>query len=621
MIYRIAHLIFLATLTASHSAFAGTYRLHCLAPATIVPDQLITIADFAAYNPAEDLNKCASDISVRREITYFPQLINRLLFSETEFKKIGDSWQRHKVMNTTRTEATTATVATIGMGVAARLFSAVLAPMGNSQDAKLEMIPIDNKVSATTTVDVPVIATTIDASLGVIDAPAGMKHIISIEKLGPKLLAQLSENGKFTVCPYFLSSEKKFIYFTLNTEAPLQSIANSSAMTAGKTEREMFDRLRQVIFKALEQSKARATINIRLSKEEFDFLEAQLAKFRRSTLGHQPATLPLLLKDVSDPEEESSDGSREEETDSSGSTDLLEEEYYYVNESELPSKNSVPGRFTVENYQNISWLGENPPADATNIIEDGVRRINAILDPNQSYILASLSPEEHKNWVRSIVFAFWHKAFEMQSDFKEGSFVIIGAEDKIINFLMCENTSRNYYRRVSSHLKQTSDSFFHYGLDLDFPKDKGTILFFQYGLRDRSKATFIKPENYGTYKLDDIVEHFREWLHSVQVRSSGSKENDINPDYRKERVPVDLLNMYKNVVNTLPIDDTKKENFISDSKKFGIAAMAKHLASLADKAPYDQFLKELKGLGIPEANWHLEYRVGKEVIINLLPPQ
>ncbi|MBA3724851.1 MAG: hypothetical protein H0W89_08325, partial [Candidatus Levybacteria bacterium] len=176
--------------------------------------------------------------------------------------------------------------------------------------------------------------------------------------------------------------------------------------------------------------------------------------------------------------------------------------------------------------------------------------------------------------------------------------------------------------RPSSHLKGVASAQ-HYGIDVVptehyfLPEHKRHVLLASIYTPELGRRIFIKPENFGVSTSFDALGHAVEYIQSLGRKMNPSLfGSDDAENYRKERVPQDLLKEFKDILNDLDEDVTP----YNDAKKFGVSAMYKftkerigtnHLShSVTDKMK--QFQIKLEGMGNPEV------RIGREVIIDNL---
>ena len=128
--------------------------------------------------------------------------------------------------------------------------------------------------------------------------------------------------------------------------------------------------------------------------------------------------------------------------------------------------------------------------------------------------------------------------------FTDGSYILTddvggGNVRKLADFLKRENNG--HYERPSSHIKEESDAWKHYGYDLDvnrfFPEDHRHVLFIDYDDKvNHLHKLFFKPEHYGMRGWSDTFWHLYEWAESILKRVGVVATHEAGKVDKKERV-------------------------------------------------------------------------------------
>ncbi len=564
----------------SQALVAGTYLVKCYpsdsAIATEAIDipaaRLITLGHENDYDPKADLKTCKSKVGLQRVLPYLPQFVSNFFYPEVVFLENGEKIQRHEPIDSRYVNAASAAVAAVGV---VTVFGAL--PGGSSGGA------------ASGDSD-----DTSDDSTSEPDA----------EKQEDTLIK------KPNICNFHIRvGESSKILFAVDNKNP--DIKN----------RFLPDVLK-ISVKRLIEAREPTQIILAITLEELKLLMQAKSLFTQGAAKPQIENhfveAPLLLLDRPEAVEEEDTVEEEKKEEEAAIEAPYEDEGSLISTWNLEALEALPidvllkrnsnSRFHITNLD-ISWLDANVQEDTVKTILIGERIINLLLDKDSTCM--DQDPVRYKKAVEYVMHAFWQKAHEMDALFHEGSFVIVGDECRIHDFIF----SGDYYWRVSSHLKDRSD-FIHYGFDLaDLPFGKKTLLFFKFKLMKGEDATFIKPENFGTYKLNHIIGHGVEWVESVRVRSSGSNKNDVTTGYRKERVPENLLQIHKKFVEILP--DEQKQEKLKKAKRFGVASMFEDLNSNQTSETFKEFMAAYTQYNLTLD--HIEVRTGKEVIIDLSP--
>lgn len=175
------------------------------------------------------------------------------------------------------------------------------------------------------------------------------------------------------------------------------------------------------------------------------------------------------------------------------------------------------------------------------------------------------------------------------------------------------------YPRISSHLKGVAEDK-HYGIDVIptescfLPCEKKHVLIASIDHPLLGRRVFIKPENFGLKTYADIMGHTLEYIHSLGRKMAPSTfGSDEDGNNRKERIPQDLLEEYKEILNKI----NKSQNY-PETAKLGIWAMYDFLASykmeeslsIETRTEIVDFKNKLVNMD------HFDIRIGREVIID-----
>jgi hypothetical protein len=260
-----------------------------------------------------------------------------------------------------------------------------------------------------------------------------------------------------------------------------------------------------------------------------------------------------------------------------------------------------------------------------------------------------------------LMWYFYAVAIEKGQAFEQGTFVIQDNDHAIYNFLMnyvkmvnpaitgtlrdpASTISSNVYvySRLSSHFKQEQERFRHYGIDIRYPgytiaqallpAQKSHILFGDLG----NGYIFIKMEDAGIAFLS-VAQHAIDYL-LAQVRKPMVKYyletyapayiddlvnnyigTDDDPNYRKERVPQDVLERSFGILEKGSLTPEQKLRITLQFTQQGIHGIINELKNPAcplSAAQRKQLIDYLKELVATEGLDHQDIRYGKEVIIS-----
>ncbi|MCL5876080.1 MAG: hypothetical protein M1114_06430, partial [Candidatus Dependentiae bacterium] len=245
-----------------------------------------------------------------------------------------------------------------------------------------------------------------------------------------------------------------------------------------------------------------------------------------------------------------------------------------------------------------------------------------------------------------LIWRFYAHALQKKQGFEEGTFYLpTEASQKIFDYLrgyvelvkdektsgvsgVTPGLSGNpfAYPRISSHYTHSEPE--QYGIDIRFnaqedvktllPEGKTHILF---------GRNFIKIENHGLATINDFAGHTGEFFFAqgrkLMPAIFGSDDQE---GYRKERVPRDELNLFKQLLADLQVSGKECEGYYENAKKHGIQDMYRIARALHSNYAgqenltirIDEYLKRL------ETDYsYLEQRMGKEVMLgdSLFKPQ
>lgn len=248
-----------------------------------------------------------------------------------------------------------------------------------------------------------------------------------------------------------------------------------------------------------------------------------------------------------------------------------------------------------------SWAIVGTDADrAQSLINEGKEILNRVLNGEdlEAFIAEIKNSNQGMHQASVIHWFLMSIAKQKGQDFDEGSFICKDPDGKLTQFLTAIATPR-----VSSHLKGVADAQ-HYGIDMHIEYEQynhkrhllvAAIDQDQLG----GKRVFIKPENYGVTTWFDLYGHSIEYIESLERKIKGGDDAD---NFRKERVPQDLLKEFSKIIG-------KQPGIIAEAKKFGVSAMHGFVKGNAD---YQQFQQKLEELG------DVDVRFGREIVIDNL---
>ncbi len=332
---------------------------------------------------------------------------------------------------------------------------------------------------------------------------------------------------------------------------------------------------------------------------------------------------------------------KEEDDDS----DLVEHEQNSQNNSFI-LVSSVHGKLKPQlsiNLQNLNRLAsltiphlEGNPFDSEDMILLGATLNHALIAGDQQTV--TLLSQEHPKAVRALIWYYYALACGKQQFFEEGTFIIAHPQAPLILNFINKDTIKsalpalyrvdNAYERISSHfdkyMKWAGIKEQHYGIDIShLPTGKQTLLF---GHVNRDKnIIFIKPENHGTNTVTDLAHHAKGYAESVQTKTmaslNGGPSGDDAPEFRKERVPTEILNRFKilndNVLMLELIIPADHEQRYREAQARGISYMYQVVEQYVrglDKEPELQ-VQAQKLLEMMREYDHLDLRFGREVIL------
>ncbi len=174
--------------------------------------------------------------------------------------------------------------------------------------------------------------------------------------------------------------------------------------------------------------------------------------------------------------------------------------------------------------------------------------------------------------VENIVWALYDIASKVHhKHFTEGTFVVEDKGLKLLHYLTSsQDKPDGSYKRISSHFKAYKTQ--HYGLDLNnLPCNKHTILFGHLN----GDRIFIKPENHGTKNIFDNIEHGKEFIIAQARKVEGLRNifnlaSDQDPEFKKERVPDELIQKFSSLLKQLEPDKETQKLHITLAKNYGV---------------------------------------------------
>lgn len=195
--------------------------------------------------------------------------------------------------------------------------------------------------------------------------------------------------------------------------------------------------------------------------------------------------------------------------------------------------------------------------------------------------------------------------------FTDGSYMLIdnvGGEhvSKLADFLKRENNG--YYGRPSSHIKEETNAWDHFGYDLDvdsfFPGDHRHVLFVDYDdeVTHRHKL-FFKPEHYGMKGWSDTFWHLYEWVESSLKRVGLVAVHEVGKVDKKERVKYlsdeerDLMKRFVSLLEQ-PLEETIVVNFEEDEESLEYQMLYQPV--VCDKSDVDNLNSRIQTYGYRE---------------------
>lgn len=266
------------------------------------------------------------------------------------------------------------------------------------------------------------------------------------------------------------------------------------------------------------------------------------------------------------------------------------------------------------------------PNEATILIYQGKELINGILAGKITTV--SSDPLEAEQQITALTWALMEHALKHNQGYDEGTFAIKDSANALYSFL---RTHPKCYNRPSTHYVGRSPKS-HHGVDVfsnQMPAHKRTLLFELITQQDGSPLLFIKPENFSADPTIpyDLVMHGYEVI-MAQYNKVFYPGSDDLPNMRKERVPVETLKAFEEILKQLEENDFRKmnaelfrnpifhtENPMKEAKLYGIAFMKAYVDAIPELGIFPasldmtRFNHSLKGLD------HLDQRTGREVFI------
>ena len=218
---------------------------------------------------------------------------------------------------------------------------------------------------------------------------------------------------------------------------------------------------------------------------------------------------------------------------------------------------------------------------------------------SEKAVLPAKDPKESQEELASITWFLMSRALSKEQAHNEGTFAIEDSNERLFNFLA---NSPGYAAgpRQSSHYVGRSEpddslaaSVFtaakQYGVDIieaPMPANKRTLLF---AMVDNfpeiegipKKVLFFKPENFSPFATTgngyDAIMHGYEFAVARYTKQFIPGGDDL-PEYRKERVPTEIISKFKNVLNyfnSCNIDETILKQLDSSSAVKTVADLQK----------------------------------------------
>ncbi|MEI8124767.1 MAG: hypothetical protein WCG42_03330 [Parachlamydiaceae bacterium] len=238
-------------------------------------------------------------------------------------------------------------------------------------------------------------------------------------------------------------------------------------------------------------------------------------------------------------------------------------------ESSLLTRSLVPGNPSsdLEAYCN-RYCVDVSTTIAEEKIAKGKLLIQRILTSDEP-ISPSENPLESQEELAFLTWFLMSCAMRKEQAYDEGAFAIEDQNERLYQFLLSspghaagERASSHYVGRCEPYVSVTASLFKaskQYGVDVleaNMPAGKRTILF---GMVDNfpmlegipKKVLFFKPENFSPFLTTgmgyDALMHGYEFTMAQYTKQFDPKGDDL-PEYRKERVPSELLERFNKIL-------------------------------------------------------------------------
>ena len=266
--------------------------------------------------------------------------------------------------------------------------------------------------------------------------------------------------------------------------------------------------------------------------------------------------------------------------------------------------------------------------------------------------------DQYLRAIIDLIWFFYDQALAKNQVFEEGTYIIQDPQNRfydfLVNYLKMVNpsikdtladpalkvsTNTFAYSRLSSHFKLEQEQFRHYGIDMRFnalelartllPVQKTHILFGHI----RTGLLFIKPETVGI-ALQSIPIHTADFV-TAQLRKPGLKAyfnaylptyiddllnyyigTDDNPNWRKERIPQELLEKCLDILKSEKLTDEQISSLMYRFSTKGIHGVYREIRNAASpltqaqKIALNEYLEQLRKDGLD----HQQFRYGREVV-------
>lgn len=283
---------------------------------------------------------------------------------------------------------------------------------------------------------------------------------------------------------------------------------------------------------------------------------------------------------------------------------------------------SLSASLSASQILSSSWVEVSSGSISDALIKNGKEFLSHLLYADTEELESIISDVKKKGEgaqrYAEILWVLMDIAHAKNEEFEEGTFICKDENGNLGHFLTAFATPR-----ISSHLKGVGEKQ-HYGMDVHPTQkyslfhDKRHVLTIPIDQPSLGgKRVMVKPENFGTTTSSDLMWHAVEYVESLgRKMSPGVFGSDDAENYRKERVPQNLLKEYKAILDAVQSDSVPLE----EAKKFGVSSMYRSIKEIIVRnhlspelsAQVTDFRDKLAKMGNPEV------RIGREVIVDNL---